>query len=77
MREVKCECPVKGHGGVKGKEYGTKELRRGREGVKSAVKVGRVGKLEADGRVAWEHSTGGEEQSGTGSNQARKIRSKF
>lgn len=41
----------------------------------SAVKLGRVGKLEADGRVAWEHSTIEEEQSGTGSNQARKIRS--
>lgn len=44
--------------------------------MRSAIKVRKVGKLEADGRVAWEHSTVGEEQSGTGSSQARKIRRK-
>lgn len=31
MREARCLYPVKGHGGVKGKEYGTKEVRQARQ----------------------------------------------
>lgn len=78
MREARCLYPVKGHGGVKGKEYGTKEVRQARQ---------KKGEICNKGQEVWE--VGGRWQSGMGtfnrwrgtkwdrSSQARKIRSKF
>lgn len=43
------------------------------KGVKPAVKVGKVGKLEVDGKWMC-HSAVGDEWSGTGGSRARKTR---
>lgn len=64
---------MRGHGGAKGKEYGTKEVRRAGQRRGEICNKGQEG-WEVGGR--WEHSTVGEEQSGTGCSQARKIRRK-
>lgn len=66
MREARCLYPVKGHGGVKGKEYGTKEVRQARQKKGEICNKGQeVWEVGGRCRVAREHSTDGEEPSGT------------
>lgn len=44
VREEKCEYLVRGQGGVKGKEYGTKEVRQAKQrGVRCAIRSGGLG----------------------------------